>query len=290
MMNFKDLFLVGFFLSIGLSAAISPSAIVAGMIIVPLIFVKSALYLAILSRFRLRVRTALRASINLTNYSEFGLIVLAVGVGNAWIDSSWLVVFAVALAVSFGIAAVLNTVSEDIYARYRSGWRRLQGVRLAADDQLLDLGGATIVVIGMGGVGTGAYDTLRQHHGDTVVGVDIDPRTARNHLALGRKVLAGDPSDADFWDRVQAAHTLELVMLALPNQRTTLAVLQRLSEVEFAGEVAAIARFEDEVDALRRAGATTVFNMYAEAGVGFVAHVMKELPVSPTSNNTATEF
>ena len=117
---------------------------------------------------------------------------------------------------------------------------------------------------------------MHELHGDTVVGIDIDPVTVRNQRAAGRHVLLGDPGDADFWDRVQAAHTLELVMLALPNLNTNLAVLEQLRAAGFDGKVAATAKFEDEVDVLREAGATTVFNIYTEAGTGFAAHVLSE--------------
>ena len=53
----------------------------------------------------------------------------------------------------------------------------------------------------------------RKIHGGAVVGVDIDPRTVRNQRATGRDIPVGDPSDTDFWDRVQATHSIELVML-----------------------------------------------------------------------------
>ena len=140
----------------------------------------------------------------------------------------------------------------------------------------MDVGGATIAVIGLGAVGTGAYDIMCRQNGDTVVGIDIDPLTVRNQQSTGRNVLLGDPSDADFWDRVQAAHTLELVMLALPNFSTNLAVIERLAEASFSGRIAATAKFPDEVDALKSAGATTVFNIYTGAGAGFAAHVLTE--------------
>ena len=80
----------------------------------------------------------------------------------------------------------------------------------------------------MGGIGTGTYDRLREIHWNALVGMDIDPRTVRNQRATARDILVGDPSDADFWDRVQATHSTELVMLALPNMNTDLAVLAKL--------------------------------------------------------------
>ena len=276
MLGFKDLFLLGFFLSIGLSGQFSLETFVMGVMLTPLVFLKSALFFALLARFRLRARTSLLATLNLTNYSEFGLIVAAIGVTNGWIDSHWIIVISIGLSLSFVIAAGLNKVSHSIYVQHRRTWLRWQTDQRLADDQLLDVAGATIAIIGMGEVGTGAYDTMCRRNGDAVVGVDIDPVTVRNQQSTGRNVLLGDPSDADFWDRVQAYHTLEMVMLALPKLSTNLAVLDRLAEVSFGGRVAAIARFPDEVDALRHAGATSVFNIYAEAGAGFAAHVTAE--------------
>lgn len=276
MLGFKDLFLLGFFLSIGLSGHLTLQTFLVGAMITPLVFFKSALFFALLVGFKLRARTSLLTTLNLTNFSEFGLIVAAICVANGWIDSEWLVVISVALALSFVISAVLDACSHWLYVEHRSIWQRLQRRERLADDQLLELEGATIAIIGMGGVGTGAYDTMRRNHGETVVGIDIDPLTVRKQQATGRNVLLGDPSDTDFWDRVQASHTLELVMLALPKLSTHLAIIDRLSEVSFSGRIAATARFPDEVEALMKAGATTVFNIYTEAGAGFAAHVTEQ--------------
>ena len=276
MLGFKDLFLLGFFLSVGLSGQPTLETIVVGALIAPFVFLKSALFFSLLTGFRLRARTSLLASLNLTNFSEFGLIVAAIGVANGWIDSQWLIVIAIALSLSFAIAAALNTVSQQLYTQHREIWKRLQRGELIPDDRLLDTKGARIAIIGMGGIGTGAYDTMRELHGETVVGVDTDPITARNQRSTGRNVLHGDPSDADFWDRIQATHTLELVMLALPKVTTNLAVVKQLKAASFAGQVAAIAKFQDEVEALKEAGATTVFNIYTEAGAGFAGHVLAQ--------------
>ena len=90
--------------------------------------------------------------------------------------------------------------------------------------------------------------------------------------------MLGDPSDADFWDRVAETHTIRLVMLTLPGLATNLSVLDQLSLANFPGKVAATAKFPDEVEKLKRAGATTVFNIYTEAGTGFALHVVAEMP------------
>ena len=278
MLGFKDLFLLGFFLSVGMSGHLTLEAVLIGAAITPFVFLKSALFFGLLTGFKLRGRTSLLASLNLTNFSEFGLIVTAVGVASGWIDSYWLIVIAVALSLSCAISAGLNITAHQLYTRHSMLWKRLQRSERLADDLPLDIGGAAIAIIGMGRVGTGAYDNMHQQHGWAVVGVDIDPVKVRHQQSTGRNVLLGDPSDADFWDRVQEAHTLELVMLALPNLAANLAVLDELKASSFSGQVAATARFEDEIEPLKQAGASTVFNVYAEAGSGFATHVASQAP------------
>ncbi len=273
MFSFKNLFLVGFFLSIGLSGPLTLETILIGAAITPFVFLKTALFFALLTRYKLRARTSLLASLNLTNFSEFGLIVAAIGAANGWIDNAWLIVIAIAMALSCVIAAGLNVIAHPLYTRYGEVLKRLQRPERLADDHALDIGGAKIAIIGMGRVGTGAYDDMHERHGGAVVGVDTNPVKVERLQSSGRNVLLGDPSDTDFWDRVQATHTLELVMLALPNLASNLAVLDELKTASFNGRVAATARFADEIEPLMEAGASTVFNVYAEAGSGFATHV-----------------
>ena len=288
MLGFKDLFLLGFFLSIGLSGPLTLEAALVGAAVTPFVLLKPVLFFWLLTRFRLQARTALRASLNLANYSEFGLIVAAAGVAAGWIDSRWLIAIAVAVSLSCAISAALNLAAHPIYTRYRALWQRWQRPGRLADDPPLDVGRATIAVFGMGRVGTAAYDTMRQLHGAAVVGVDSDPVAVERLRATGRNVLLGDPNDVDFWDRVRATHSLELVMLTLPSLAASLAVLEHLQTASFGGRVAAMARFEDEIEPLEQAGASTVFNVAVEAGSGFAAHVAALAPPSAQETRAAT--
>ena len=273
MLGFKDVFLVGFFLTIGMTGHLSLEALIIGLLLVPFTFVKSALFFALMTRFRLRARTSLLATLNLTNYSEFGLIVTAIGVTNGWIDAEWLVVIAIALSFSFVVASPLNSNDDKIYGLYRKFWCGFQRKERLPDDTLLDTLGATIAIFGMGRVGSGAYDKMRKLHGETVVGIDFDADLIKKHQSMGRNVLHGDPSDADFWDKIEQDHSIKLVMLALPNLQANLDALAQLKEISFSGRIAATARFPDEVTRLQQSGATAVFNIYTEAGTGFADHV-----------------
>ena len=277
MLGFKDLFLVGFFLSIGMSGTLNQDAVLLGIFLVPLILIKSALFFKLMTRFCLRARTSLLSTLNLTNFSEFGLIVAAIGVDQGWLAPEWLVVIAIALSVSFVIAAPLNNHGDRFYARFKPFWLKFQGEKRIEGDRVINTLGATIAIFGMGRVGTGAYDKMQELHGDTVVGIDFDLRLVDYHREQGRQVLRGDPSDTDFWENVQQDHNIRLVMLALPNLNAHLGALTQLRAISYTGAVAATARYPDEEEKLLNAGATSVFNVYTEAGTGF-ANLVNEIP------------
>lgn len=273
MLAFKDLFLVGFFLSIGMSGELSLEATVIGLLLVPLIFLKSALFFRLLAAFKLRTRTAALTSLSLNNYSEFGLIVMAIGVSAGWLNAEWLVVMAIALSFSFVVSAPLTRVDHRIYTHFRSylqGFQRPD--RLPGDEYIGDLN-ASIAVFGMGRIGVGAYDKLQEHHGNTVVGIDFDLDKVKNQRKLGRNIVRGDPSDADFWDKLDKSHGIKRILLALPNVESNLAALEQLREIKFAGEISATAHYLEEEETLRNAGATEVFNLYSQLGASYADYI-----------------
>ncbi len=277
MLGFKDLFLVGFFLTIGLAGTPTVETLLLAGFLVLAVPLKSALFVWLLTRFKLRARTALMAALNLSNYSEFGLIVIAISVKEQWLSADWLVVMALALSLSFILASPLNARANGIYIRHRDLWRRLQRPGRSPEDKILDPGEASVVIFGMGRVGTGAYDRMQNDHGNDVVGIDFNPESIKLQRASGRRVLFGDPTDADFWDRFPSATGVKLIMLAMPKVTTNLRAIDHLKELGYQGQIVATARYPDEIKILRDAGADAVFNIYAEAGVGFADHAHEQV-------------
>jgi hypothetical protein len=256
-----------------MTGQLSFQTLIIGTLLVPLVFVKSSLVFALMTRFKLRARTSLLATLNLTNYSEFGLIVAAIGVSNGWLSSEWLVVIAIALSLSFVVSAPLNKIDDRIYSQFRDFWLRFQTQQRLSDDTLLNTLGASIAVFGMGRVGTGAYDRMHEYHPKTVVGIDFDAEVIKRHQSTGRNVLDGDPSDADFWDKIEKTHSIELVMLALPNLQANLDALEQLKKISFSGRIAVTAGYQEDEAKLLDSGATAVFNIYTEAGAGFADNI-----------------
>jgi hypothetical protein len=239
---------------------------------------KVALFYLLLTRFRLRARSSLLASLSLANYSEFGLIVAAVGASQGWLGIDWLVIIALALSATFIIASPLNTAADALYVRYREKLCRFETDTRHPDDQPIDPSGATIGVFGMGRIGTMAYDLLHEKYGETVIGFDFDNKSVSEHSAAGRRVVFGDPTDPDFWHRVvRPEKEARLVLLAMPKHQSNLAAARHLIDVGFPGQITAIAQFDDQVEELRQAGAHAAFNVYNEAGLGFAEHAWEVL-------------
>ncbi|MGL6459139.1 cation:proton antiporter domain-containing protein [Aeromonas hydrophila] len=273
--NLKDLFLICFFLTIGLNGLPTHDTMLLALaLVLPL---KSALYYLVYSGAHLRVRTALLSTLALTNFSEFGLIVAAIAAKAGWISHEWLVALSLALAASFMISAPLNGQSERIYHRLGNWLRGMQATTLHPEDRPIELGDAEVIILGMGRIGQGAYFELENKYGTVILGVENDSEKLPTLRAQGMNVIEGDATDTDFWDKVLLSNQVNLVLLAMPHHSGNLYAIEKLRSHGFAGKIAAIVRFEDDIASLREQGVDAVFNVYDEAGSGFARHVIKRL-------------
>ena len=215
---------------------------------------------------------------NLSNFSEFGLIVCAFAVSAGKIDPQWLVVIAIALSVSLIIASPLNKHADRMFERMRSQLKRVETHRRHPEEVLFERKSWDIIIVGMGRVGVGAYDWFHEKFGNVVSGIDFSAETVSRQRELGRSVYQVDVTDPDFWRRLPAPDgTVKLVVLALANLDAMLYTIKMLKQIGYQGDVAAVARYDDEVEALHAAGVDTSFNVYGEAGAGLAAHAYDSL-------------
>jgi len=276
--NLKELFLVCFFLSIGLGGLPNLDHLLIAAILSILLAGKIALYFLTLNKFRLRARTSLFASFSLANYSEFGLIVAALATSKGWLNQDWLIITAIAVSLSFIISALLNKYADAIYDRYRFVLKRYQSTRLHLDDRPVRIGDAQILVMGMGRIGVGAYDSLHESYGEKVMGVDYNHITTLEHREAGRRVITGDALDSDFWTKLQLTENVKLILLAMPDHNGNRYAAEQLNNIANRNfKVAALANFKVDEQELGELGVNLVFNMYEEAGAGFARHVWSDL-------------
>ncbi len=268
LMSFKDLFLIGFFLSIGFTALPTADMVNVALLLALLIPIKSFFFFNFHGLLGLRARTSYLNSLVLGNYSEFGLIVVALCISFGWLSKEWLVILALAVAFSFVITSVSYRYSHTIYRLFKGFITRFEGQGKIYDDTFVLPERAQILVIGMGRVGRGTYMSLSKSVGDKVWGLDSDEDRATRLQTEGDRVLFGDAGDADLWQNMDLSQ-IKLVLMALPYINDIENIQEQLSASHYQGKVAAIARYEDQVVELSRCGIDRIFNFYTEAGVGF---------------------
>ncbi len=266
LLGFKDLFLVGFFLSIGLGGTPPAAGWVIGVLLLVIVPAKTAAFGWMFTRFRLRARTAMHASLTLSTYSEFGLIVGAAALASGRLDQSWVSTVAVAVAASFVLSSAANTARYRLYERWSAGLVRFEKHPPIEEDAVIDCGDARVLIFGMGRVGTGAYDELTLRRGPIVVGVDRRDETVAMHRLQKRRVVRGDALDRDFWDKVRFHPDVELVIAAMSSHTANIECAKRVQEFLPSAHIAAIALYPDHVEELREAGVTVARNLYEEAG------------------------
>lgn len=273
LLNFKDLFLVGFFLTIGLFGIPTLTTFAIALVFVLLLPLKTYLFFYTLTKFKLRARTSSLIAFSLSNYSEFGLIIGVVGYKAGWISEQWLVVFALALAISFIISAPLNSFSHSIYSKFHLWLMKFETSERLSFELPICYGDAKFVILGMGRMGVSVYDILEQKLNGGIVGIENNEDAIKKHKLSNRNILIKDATDTDFWERACPVNDIKIIILALPKHSVNVEVLTLLRKNNFAGKIIAVGSFEDEIIELKNLGADRVFNYYAEAGVGFADHI-----------------
>ncbi|WP_278235109.1 cation:proton antiporter family protein [Isoptericola sp. AK164] len=266
LMTFKDVMLVAFFLEIGLHGTPEPQHVALALVLLLMLPLQAAAYAVLLWTARLRRRTAFLTGLALGNYSEFGIIVVAVGVEVGMIDDDWLIVISLAVAASFALSAAVNRRGVEIAAWLTRFLPPKDPSRLHPDDRVVDIGDVDALVMGLGRVGSTTCARLRDEYGLRVVGVEHDVNRVSSLQGDGFEVVRADATDVEFWARVKRAGHVRLAVLAMPFHNANLIALSRLQDAGFEGQVAAIARYDDDAAELRRHGADAVFHIYGAAG------------------------
>ncbi|PRC43873.1 potassium transporter Kef, partial [Mycobacterium sp. ITM-2017-0098] len=265
--HIKELLLVGFFVSIGLIGLPDLPTLGVALLMVLILPFKAGWYVWLLVVMKLRYRTALLAGLSLMNYSEFGLIVVSVGVSAGMLAPAWLVEMSIAVALSFVVSAMVNGRGHLMVEKVAAKLPAQDERTLHPEERPADAGDAEVVVIGMGRVGFAAYQRLTDHYGLRVVGVDYDGNRIERLRDDDLRVIEGDATDLDFWNQLRHSESVRIAVLAMPRHGANVTALECLRESGFSGTVAAVARYDDEVQWAKEHGVGIAFNVYAGAGL-----------------------
>ncbi|MEM6481388.1 MAG: cation:proton antiporter family protein [Pseudomonadota bacterium] len=266
--SLKEVFLVGFFLSIGMAGLPDWNALWFAIVMGLLLPLKGTLFFILLIAFRLRARTAFLSALSLTAYSEFGLIVAA-GIPAA---EAFLVPLAIAVSVSFLVAAPLNRAAHPLYERFEPWLERFELSTRHPDEQPTDLGDADTLIFGMGRTGTATYEQMVSQ-GFNPVGLDADTYTAAAHADAGRNVVFADAEDSNFWKTVDLG-SIRAAVLAMDDLEAKLIAARMLRKKGFKGSIVSHALHEEHVELIKEAGANQTYLTMQEAGRSLANHAI----------------
>ncbi len=260
----KEIFLVGFFLQIGLSGI--PTAqdwmIALGLLLVlPL---KGVLFFFLLLLFKLRARSAFLAGLSLTAYSEFGLILASSAL------PEWITPLALTVSLSFALTAPLARKSHALYQKICYRIIPLELKTLHPDEQPIRLNDAQVMVMGLGRIGTAAYSILEKTK--KVVGMDSDPERVKEHSERGRNVFYADAEDHNFWGKLDLG-CLEAVVLSMSDHNAKLLATKKLRARGFKGRIVANSLDESQLRILEEAGVDKVHLSFVETGVSLAREI-----------------
>jgi hypothetical protein len=233
----------------------------------------------------LRARTSFLTTVSLTTFSEFALIVAEIAAANGLLATQWVVVGALAVALSFAVAAPLNAYAHQLYASVAPWLERFERDKRHPDDEPITLGSAEILVVGMGRVGSGAYDYLKQQN-ENIVGIDNDPGKLEANRRAGRRVVYADAEDPSFWQLLNIER-LRAIMLAVPDLQAKITAARALRRRGFTGLLSATHLYPEEYGPIIESGCDVTYNYYTEAGVGFARHTYETLRAAPATKTAA---
>lgn len=270
----KELFLVAFFLQIGLNDLPGRDQAMHALGLLLLLPVQGALFFCLFLLAGLRARTAFVSSLALMTYSEFALITAGAVVNAQLLPTEWKAIISLAVAGSLAVAAPLNRYSHRLFSWAEPVLVRFEKKSGNPDRLPESFGVAEWLVIGMGRTGSSAYLALHKQE-KRVVGLDADPTVLESLLADGRRVVYGDAEDSELWsglplDRVRG------IILTVPTFEVRGVAIGQLRKRGFAGQIGTICYFGEEERELIRLGASFVIHPLVEAGNQLAKQILDE--------------
>lgn len=177
------------------------STMIFALVVLAVLPVKSVMYFFLLIAFKLRSRNAFMVTTTLTSYSEFTLIAGAVAASAGFIPQSALIAMAVITAISYAINAPIASGANKLWSKYEFSLIPFERDTKHPGDQVVNLGGAHYLVVGMGQAGAAAYDYLKERS-HRVTGMDSDPARIEKNLKDRRRVVYGDAFDPELWQNI----------------------------------------------------------------------------------------
>lgn len=277
LVSVRELLLVAFFIQIGLGGLPDATGFIIAGILVAFLVAKAAAFIVILQRMGLSRRTSALAGLTLSNYSEFGLIVISVGVANAALPRDWLPIMAIAVAGSFILSSVVMAKEDKILPVLMKWIPVVPEERLMPDERKVRVRHADAMVLGMGRVGEGVYQRLTEVYGMRVQGIEFDEARIEELRRQGLKIIAGDVTDPELWRRIELDCEPKLFVVAMPSHRDGMTLVKAIRRHRPDAVIACTTLGRDRKAALLGGGADVAVYLYDGAGEELADVAMDEV-------------
>ncbi len=271
---FRDAFASLFFVSIGMLFdwhAIAAAPLQVTLALTAVVVGKAAIIGLAAQRLGQPFWVRLRTGLTLAQVGEFSFVLVQLGAQSRLLTPLAERVFVVVAVLSIALTPLLYAVGRRIVARSRRGG---DSGRSGDGGRLQD----HAIVIGFGPTGRAVVAALRAL-GIPVVVAEMNANTVRAEKALGTPIVLGDAT------RVATLRALGIerarVLVLAVNDTTATSRIAQLA-VQAAPHVHVLARvvYDNEVEAIRRAGAHDVVPQELEASVEMMVRALRRFLVT----------
>ncbi len=269
--SLRDFFVTLFFVGLGMSIPSPDRGLILWALIFAAFVVVSRIGLTFLPLYALKngLRASLLPAINLSQISEFSLVVLALGLEKNHVTdaSKGMVSFAFVLLAALSTFAMMKS---DRLTRALIPWLKRAGLRdLDSTSVPAAAGGAhghaaRILIIGFFRTASSLLEELRLQNQtllDDVAVVDFNPRVHEALRARGVKVIYGDISQPETLLHAGVG-SAEILVCTIPDTllkgTTNLKLVRHLRELNASAKIVVVAEVLADVSALYAAGADYV--------------------------------
>jgi Kef-type K+ transport system membrane component KefB len=259
----RDFLLLFFFIDLGAKLDFSTlggelwSALVLSLFVLignPLIV------MAIMGYMGYRKRTGFLAGLTVAQISEFSIIFIAMGIALGHVETEALGLVTLVGVTTIAVSTYMILYSHPLYERL-APWlglfeRRNPQRELSSEQETGSTRPVDVIVLGLGRYGGRLAQGL-EAAGLAVVGVDFDPESARAWRGKGLAVRYGDATVAELLESLPLA-SRTWVVSTLPDVASNRGLVQALRTHHYTGELAIVARADEDGLQLKRLGVPTV--------------------------------
>lgn len=283
----RDLFVVIFFVSIGMSLPLGSVVAVWPVVLaltVGVVAVKGGIIYALLRFMRYHRKPAFLVGLYLTQVSEFGFVLAGAGLSNGALNENHAAILIAVTFLTIAISAPAIAAKHTLYARFSTIISRFP--KLFKEEQHIRGGDAGddgypienhVVICGYGRMGKYIGRALLLANIPFLV-VDYNQTILQQLKKDGIQAVYGDPADKEVLDFAQVDYA-RAVVIAIPDRHTQEAVISQVLSLNRRVHIICRTHHEKDQGHLKSLGVQTTVQPEFEAALFVVTRLLSEFGI-----------